>query len=168
MMQFHGQTKLRYIQSKSNVLSHCRIIVRGNFINITICSSQQLTPIVRVWVPVSIPILRVECFNYLGQFHSISFERGSKGTHIESFAFLSSTLQSILVPCSVETLGRSCVASCISFPSISFNSPSRLRRIESSAFFSSSPKSIAIPRSVQFIQASPYQIVMMRDQKRES
>jgi hypothetical protein len=90
--------KLGSVQSKSDVFSHRRIIVRDDL---------------------------------LKQPHSISCESDSKVTRIESFAFLSSSLRSIVIPCSVQF-------------------------IESFALSLSSLQSIMIPRRVQFIDGSAF------------
>jgi hypothetical protein len=131
MMQFHDQTKLGSVLSQSNVLCHRRVIVRDGLIDVTTLSRQQSTLIVRAWIPASIPIVPVECFSGMEQFHSISFEGDSRLTRIQSRAFSNSSLRSIMIPCSVEILGPSCFRLCGSLSSISFESPSHLRRIES-------------------------------------
>jgi hypothetical protein len=90
----------RAVQSKSNVFYHHRLI------DVTTLSGQQSTLIARVLVPASTLILPEECFKSLKQLHWISFEGDSRFTGIESLAFSSSSLQSIVIPCSVEILGR--------------------------------------------------------------
>jgi predicted metal-binding protein len=77
-------------------------------------------------------------------------------TGIESSAFSSSSLQSILIPRNVEILGSKCFSSCKQLSSITFESNSRLTGIEFEAFSSSSLQSIVIPRNVQFIDGSAF------------
>jgi hypothetical protein len=72
-------------------------------------------------------------------------------TRIESEAFLSSSLQSILIPRNVEIVGSECFSRCVSLSSITFEFNSLLTRIESEAFSSSSLQSILIPSSVEIL-----------------
>jgi hypothetical protein len=70
---------------------------------------------------------------------------------IESRAFDSSGVHSIVIPRSVERLCSCSFANCESLSSISFEIQSRLLQIESHAFYRSSFQSITIPRHVAFI-----------------
>jgi hypothetical protein len=90
-------------------------------------------------------------FKQLKQFHSISFEGDSGLMRIESFAFSSSSLRSIVIPCSVDILGLFPFSFGESLSSISFESPSHFKRLESSAFAFSSVQSIVIPCSVEIL-----------------
>jgi hypothetical protein len=110
-----------------NVFSHRRIIVRDGLIDVPTLSAQQSTLIVQAWMPASISLLSVEYFKSLKQFDSISFEGDSRLTRIESFAFSSSSLRSIVILCSTEILGPSCFRECRSLSSISFESPPETR-----------------------------------------
>jgi hypothetical protein len=101
-------------------------------------------------------ILCSNCFSYCKSLSSISFESNLQLTRIESSAFSSSSLQSIIIPSSVEILDSKCLSNWKSLSSISFESHERLTRIESSAFSSSSLKSIVIPRHAQFIDGSAF------------
>jgi hypothetical protein len=74
-------------------------------------------------------------------------------TRIESEAFSSSSLQSILIPRNVEIIGSQCFADCKSLSSITFESSSRLTRIESAAFYGSSLQSILIPSNVEILES---------------
>jgi hypothetical protein len=87
LMEFQDQTKRGSIQSKSNVFYHRRIIVRDGLTDIVTISGQQSTLIIQAWIPASISILRMKYFKCLNQLHSISFERDSRLTRIESLAF---------------------------------------------------------------------------------
>jgi hypothetical protein len=70
LMQVQDQTKLGFVQSKSDLFCHRIIIVQYGLIDVPTLSGQQSTPIVRSWTPASISILPVTCFNGLKQFHS--------------------------------------------------------------------------------------------------
>jgi hypothetical protein len=70
-------------------------------------------------------------------------------TRIESFAFESSSLRSIVILCHIEIFYSKCFAFRESLVSISFESESSLWCIESSAFESSSLRSILIPNHVE-------------------
>jgi hypothetical protein len=72
-------------------------------------------------------------------------------TRIESEAFSSSSLQSILIPNNVEILGLECFSYCGSLSSITFESNSHLTRIESKTFYDSSLQSILIPNNVEIL-----------------
>jgi hypothetical protein len=111
----------------------------------------------QIWIPKSAEHLYSSCFKSHRLLSSISFESNSVLKRIESYAFSSSSLQSIVIPRSVEILGSSCFSYCKSLSSISFESNSGLKRIESSAFSESSLKSIEIPRNVQFINGSAFE-----------
>jgi hypothetical protein len=71
-------------------------------------------------------------------------------TRIESEAFSSSSLQSILIPRTVQILGSNCFSDCSSFSSISFESPSQFKRIESRAFPLLNDE-IVIPSTILFV-----------------
>jgi hypothetical protein len=109
----------------------------------------------KIEIPRTIEILCSLCFSECKLLSSISFESNSGLKRIESFAFSSSSLQSIVIPRSVEIICSSCF-SFSKLSSTSFGSNSRLKRIESFVFSSSSLQSIVIPRSVQFIDGSAF------------
>jgi serine/threonine protein kinase len=69
-------------------------------------------------------------------------------TRIESSAFSSSSLQSIVIPRNVEILCSSCFSSCHSLSSITFESDSRLKRIDAHAFEQTALRSVVIPPTV--------------------
>jgi hypothetical protein len=100
----------------------------------------KLSPleIIRAWIPDSIAILKLNSFKDYQNLHWISFESNSQLTRIESNAFSSSSLQSILIPSTVQILDSKCFSYCYSLSSISFESNSQLTRIESYAFSNSS------------------------------
>jgi hypothetical protein len=56
-----------------------------------------------IWVPRTVEIVSLPCDSNDDQLSSISFESRSRLTRIESNAFISSTLQSILIPRSVQS-----------------------------------------------------------------
>jgi hypothetical protein len=101
LMQLHTRTKRGSVQPKSKDFYHRRI-------DVMTFSGQQSTLIIRARVPASVSILPGECFNGMEQSHSISFRRDSSLTQIESLAFSSSSLRSILIACSVQILGPCC------------------------------------------------------------
>jgi hypothetical protein len=74
-------------------------------------------------------------------------------TRIESEAFSSSSLQSILIQFSVEVLCSACFAYCESLSSVLFESNPQLMRIESHAFDGISC-TIVIPCTVLFIDSN--------------
>jgi hypothetical protein len=94
----------------------------------------ELRNAVRVWIPISISIVPAKLFHDMRQLRSFSFETNSGLRRIESGAFSSALLQSILIPYSVEILCSSCFSNCQLLSSISFESHSHLARIESNAF----------------------------------
>jgi hypothetical protein len=77
----------------------------------------------------SFSILRLSCFAPCRSLSSITFESDSRLTRIESFAFSSSSLQSIVISRSVEVLCSSCFSLWQSLSSITFEFDSRLTRI---------------------------------------
>jgi hypothetical protein len=72
-------------------------------------------------------------------------------TEIQSVAFSSSLLNSIIISRTIEILGSDCFSFCGSLSSISLESNSKLKRIESEAFSGSSLKLIIIPRNVEIL-----------------
>jgi hypothetical protein len=119
-------------------------------------------------IPSTVQILGSYCFLFCKSLSSISFESNSQLTRIESNAFSSSSLQSIVIPSTVQILGSYCFSFCKSFSSISFESNSQLARIELSGFSSPSLHSIIIPRNVQFINGSAFIGVALRSISIES
>jgi hypothetical protein len=101
-------------------------------------------------IPADIEILGSSCFAFCKSLSAISFECNSRLTRIDSEAFASSSLQSIVIHRSVEILGSSCFEFCESLSSISFESNSRLTRIESGAFPASLPI-LQLPSSILFV-----------------
>jgi hypothetical protein len=99
----------------------------------------------------NIEILGSNCFSYCKSLSLITFESNSHLTRIESGAFSSSSLQSILIPRNVEILGSKCFLFCNSLSSITFESNSHLTRIESMACSFSSLQSILIPSNVEIL-----------------
>jgi hypothetical protein len=93
---------------------------------------------------------------FFGNMPRIGVFFGTMPSGIESIAFPSSSLRSIVILCIIEVLGPSCFDSCKSLSSISFECPSHLRRIESYTFSYSSLQSIVIPRCVQIIDGSEF------------
>jgi tRNA A-37 threonylcarbamoyl transferase component Bud32 len=106
----------------------------------------------------NVEILGSKCFSFCKSLSSITFESNSLLTRIESEAFSSSSLESILIPRNVEILGSKCFDNCTSLSSITFESNSRLTRIESSAFLFSSLQSILIPSTILFIASDAIDI----------
>jgi hypothetical protein len=80
----------------------------------------------REWIPNSIEILTFSKCKNRDCLSSIVFESNSRLTRIESNAFASSSLQSIVIPSPVRILGSKCFSSCKSLLSISFESNSQL------------------------------------------
>jgi hypothetical protein len=70
---------------------------------------------------------------------------------INTLAFFSFSLTSIVIPRCVQKIGSKCFSHCFALSSISFESDSQLKSIESEAFSFSSLISIVIPRFVQKI-----------------
>jgi hypothetical protein len=99
----------------------------------------------------TIQIFCSNCFSWCESLSSITFESNSHLTRIESEAFSSSSLESILIPRNVEILGSTCFYNCKSLSSIIFEPNSCLTRIESRAFHESSLQSILIPSTILFI-----------------
>jgi uncharacterized protein YuzB (UPF0349 family) len=102
-------------------------------------------------IGINIEMLESKCFSSCKSLSSILFESNSRLTRIESFAFSSRSLQSILIPSNVEILGSGCFSYCESLSSITFESNSQLTRIESEAFSSSSFRSIILPSIILFV-----------------
>jgi hypothetical protein len=61
-------------------------------------SKDELSEMIRTWIPASISMMKPNLFSALRHFHSISFESNSRLTRIESSAFSGSSLQSIMIP----------------------------------------------------------------------
>jgi hypothetical protein len=68
-------------------------------------------------IPRSVEILCSSCFYSCESLTSISFESNSRLTRIESNAFSSSSLQSIVIPRGVKILDSSCFSGCNSLTS---------------------------------------------------
>jgi uncharacterized protein YuzB (UPF0349 family) len=98
----------------------------------------------------NIEMLEIRCFAFC-HVRSIRFESNSPLTRIESQAFASSSLKSIMIPSNVESIGSGCFLNCGSLSSITFESNSHLTRIESEAFRESALQSILIPRNVEIL-----------------
>jgi hypothetical protein len=86
------------------------------------------------WIPRSVFLQALSHFKFDAFFAFISFQSNSRLKRIESYAFSSSLLESIVIIRSGESLCSSCFFSCRSLSSISFESHSGSKRIESSAF----------------------------------
>jgi hypothetical protein len=104
-----------------------------------------------VVIPRHRQVLSASCFSYCKSFPSISFERDSELTIIESNAFSFSSLKSITIPRHVQVLRSECFSYCRSLSSISFEQESELTIIESRAFSFSTLKSVIIPRRVGIV-----------------
>jgi hypothetical protein len=131
-----------------------RIIVCNGVAQVVRCSRVSVSAAGRSWIPQSLEIGTFSVLRIHQLLSSISFESESRLARIESHAFSSSSLQSIIVPRSVEILGLACFALCKSLSSITFETDSRLTRIEAHAFSVSSLQSIIIPRSVDILDSS--------------
>jgi hypothetical protein len=129
-------------------------------------SEHRDAEVIRVWIPQSGAVELM--MSWIGkEVLEIAFEGGSPLRRIESEAFSSSSLASIVIPRNVEILCSSCFSGCQSLSSITFESDSRLTRIESSAFSNSSLSSIVIPRKVEFIDGSSFCNVKIQSMKIE-
>jgi hypothetical protein len=89
---------------------------------------------------------------------SIKFESNPHLTRIESEAFSSSSLQSILILRNVEIVGPKYFSLCESPSLIPFESNSHFAQITSAAFSFSSLQSILIPSSILFIASDAMDI----------
>jgi hypothetical protein len=150
-VRFPTQTTNKGNALAFNAVCYRRIVVRDGVVEARTRGMQESRSISRAWIPESISKVTARYFYGLKQFHWITFESNSQLTRIESKAFSSSSLQSIVIPRNVEILGSSCFSSCKSLISISFESNSRVTRIESDAFSNSSLQSIMIPCSVEIL-----------------
>jgi hypothetical protein len=92
-----------------------------------------------------------DCFGWCASFSSVTFESGSKLSHIENRAFRGTGLTEIVIPASVEVVGEACFEKCRSLSSVTFESGSKLTRIEKQAFRGSGLIEIVIPGSVEFL-----------------
>jgi hypothetical protein len=101
-------------------------------------------------IPSTVQILGSKCFSHCTSLSSISFESNSQLTRIESSAFSSSSLQSILIPSIVQILGSGCFSSCKSLSSISFAHSSQLTNIESLPFDRQNCV-VMIPSTIRFV-----------------
>jgi hypothetical protein len=133
--------KQRIDKSDSIKLYERRVVLRNGSINTVTPCTLNGSQILRVWIPDSIVFLKwyrskLE-FEFGKERHALKFilfELNSRLTWIESEAFSSSSLQSILIPKNVEILESKCFEYCHSLLSIAFESNSRLTRIESEVF----------------------------------
>jgi hypothetical protein len=114
-----------------------------------------------VCIPLDIKIIGSSCFSYCKIISAVSFEAPSHLIRIESSAFTSSSICSIVIPCSVEVIGASCFASCKSLTSVAFQANSRLIQIASFAFALSSLRSIELPANLRVIEDSAFRGVRL-------
>jgi hypothetical protein len=121
-------------QKKNEIHLIRRKVVEDGSVKDVLHLSRVNTEFALTWIPDSFYSLGQKLWNASHKIQSILFESDSQLIRIDSYAFSSSSLQSIEIPRNVEILGSSCFCGCKSLSSISFESNSRLNRIESSAF----------------------------------
>jgi hypothetical protein len=111
-VKFPTQATGKADASRFNRAYYRRIVVWDGFVKGLGRCKQESLSISRAWIPESISMVIAGYFGRFRQFDRITFEIRSRLTQIESRAFSSSSLESIVIPMSVELLRSSCFSWC--------------------------------------------------------